>query len=462
MPNATTPGNLINALNHITSFFREKEVKKYFSNTSWMLGEKVISMVLLLLASIMVARYLGPDSYGLLSYAISLTTLFTIATHMGLHGLAIRELVTFPEDHRELLGTVFLLKIAGAVTAFTAFMLFTLFTEEVGSSAFWIMLIASGIILFKPFEVFDFWFQSRVMARYPAASRGAATVTFTALCLLLVAAGAHILAFAFTYLVQSVITALLFLLLFSHKSHLSIRNFRFRISKAKALLSQSWMIMLGALFAMIYLKIDQVMIRWIISTQEVGIYSVAAKLSETWYFIPSLVAASLFPKLIEIRKSDNKKFLKRLQQLFDMLFMMALALAVLITFVSEPLILLLYGEEYKQASLILSIHIWAGVFIFMRAAFSKWILIENAIAFSLITQGMGAFFNIVLNLFLIPVYGGTGAAIATIISYAFASYISLVFYKKSRPVFLMMTLALFAPARYSLHLFRMLQSYLRT
>lgn len=405
-------------------------------------------MSLLMIVSIFVARHLGPEGYGILSYAISLAALFAVATHMGLHGLAIRELVNNPEAHGLLIGTILFLKIIGAAGAIVTFLIIIISTESIGSSTFWVLLIASAIILFKPFEVFDFWFQAEVMAKYSAIARGLAAILFSILSAILVLTGANVLAFASAYVVQAILVALLFMLFFKYKATVSLKEIGFRLAKAKKLLGQSWMIMLGALFAMVYLKIDQVMLRWLVNTEEVGIYSVAVKFSETWYFIPTLLVASIFPKLIEIRNEDNERFKKRLQQLFDFLFLSALSLAILITFISDPLITFLYGIEYQKASLVLSIHIWAGIFIFMRAAFSKWILIEDAIPFSMITQGMGAFFNILLNLLLIPIYEGAGAAIATIISYAIASYFSLLFYENSKPVFWMMTKAILSPFRY--------------
>ena len=410
--------------------------------------EKVVSLGLLMLVSILVARHLGPESYGTLSYAISLATLFTIATHLGLHGLAIRELVTYPDDHRTTLGTIFYLKLLGALLAIVVYLGFVISTEQIESVEFWVMLLASGFILFKPFEVFDFWFQAQVKAKYSAMARGIATILFALLCTILVIMGAQVIAFAKAYFVQALLIGMLFLLFFKRVSLLPLKELKFSLSRAKGLVRQSWMIMLGTLFAMVYLKVDQIMLRWLVSAEEVGIYSVAARLSETWYFIPTLIVASIFPKLIELRQDNYERFQKRLQQLFDLLFSMALLLAFVVTFISEPLITILYGIEYKGAALILSIHIWAGIFIFMRAAFSKWILIEDAISFSMITHGLGALFNILLNILLIPVWQGIGAATATIISYAIASYLSLVFYKKSRPVFWMMSKAMISPLRY--------------
>ena len=133
---------------------------------------------------------------------------------------------------------------------------------------------------------------------------------------------------------------------------------------------------------------------------------------------------------------------------------MALLLAIFVSFIANDLILLLYGKEYEMAGSILSIHIWAGIFIFMRALFSKWIIIEDVLIFSLITQGFGALTNIVLNLILIPQYGVYGAAIATLISYAMASYFVLAFYTKTRNIFWMMTKAFFSPLRYPILLLK--------
>lgn len=433
--------------NNFIKKIKGKEVKRYFFNTSWMMGEKILTMGLALVVSIFVARYLGPEKYGILSYAISLSSLFAIATHMGLSGLAVRELVNNPENHEELMGTIFGIKFVGGLIAMIAFVAFIFVTGDTNEVEFWVLLIVSGTILLKPFEVFDFWFQAKVMAKYSSVTRAAATVTLSVIQLALIVLGAQILAFAIAYLFQALLIALLFVYFFKVKADLPFKKWKFKLLRVKELLGQGWMIMLGAIFAMVYLKIDQVMLRWMVDAEEVGIYSVAVKLSEAWYFIPTVIVASLFPKLLELRKKEAQ-FKVRLQQLFDFLFSIAFVLAIVITFISEPVINALYGIEYGKAAVILSIHIWAGVFIFMRAAFSKWILIDDAIAFSMITQGVGAGVNVLLNFVFIPKYGGLGAAIGTILSYAMASYFSLFFYKKSRPIFWMMTKALFSPMRY--------------
>jgi O-antigen/teichoic acid export membrane protein len=151
-----------------------------------------------------------------------------------------------------------------------------------------------------------------------------------------------------------------------------------------------------------------------------------------------------------LRESDEASFTHRLQQLFDILAVFGMAIAILVTLLAPWLIPWIFGVDYAGSAAILVIHTWASVFIFMRAALSKWILIENALYFSLLTQGLGAFANIVLNYFLIPSYGGEGAAWATLVSYAIASFFALFLYRRTRPIFWLMLSALVAPVRYPL------------
>ena len=216
-------------------------------------------------------------------------------------------------------------------------------------------------------------------------------------------------------------------------------------SKAKALelLSQSWLVFAGSIFAILNLKIDQVMLKWYQGAEQVGIYAVAAQLSEAWYFIPTAIVASFFPKLIQLKKDNNQQYLLRLQQLFSVLFLIAFSVAFVVSLGGDLLIRTFFGVRYLDSSSVLTVHIWAAIFIFMRALFSRWILIEDALVFSLITQGFGALINILLNYFWINEYGVMGAAYATLFSYASSSFFALIFYKKTRPIFWMMCKAMF-------------------
>jgi O-antigen/teichoic acid export membrane protein len=425
------------------------KLKLYLFNASWMMAERLLNIGVGFVTAVLLARYLGPEQFGILAYAISMTAIFASAGHMGLAGLVVREVVKKPDTVPETLGTTFMLKLAGMAIGYALILIYTLTFEQIGSTEFWMLLIVASAIFFQTFDVVEYWFQSQVQAKYPAIAKSTSLVIAAGIKVALVLSGAGVVAFAFAHTAQFMLAALILAMLYKGTTTVSLTTWKASFAKAKELLSQGWIIYLGSIFAVIYMKIDQVMLKWMIGAEEVGVYAVAAQLSEAWYFLPTAIVASFFPKLIKLHEADPARFNQRFQQLFDVLFILAIVVAILVSLVAGPLIALLFGAEYQNSASILTIHIWAGVFIFMRAAFSRWILIEGALMFSLITQGLGALANIGLNMLLIPRYGGEGAAMATLISYAIASYAALLVHKKTRPVFFMMTKSIFSPVRYA-------------
>jgi O-antigen/teichoic acid export membrane protein len=267
------------------------------------------------------------------------------------------------------------------------------------------------------------------------------------LVILSVALGVGVIWFLVAKLAETVIVEVGVLAIFTRQGHRP-RQWRAQPSRMRGLLSESWPLVLSALGAALYLRIDQVMLGQMKGASEVGIYAAAARLSETWYFVAAAIVASSFPYLLQLRAEDPTRYAVRLQQLYDTLAWVAISLAVIVTLLAPLIVHVLYGSAFAASAGILQVHIWAGVFIYMRTAFSKWLVAERMLMFSLVTQGAGAVVNVILNLALIPQWGGLGAAWATVVSYAAASYLVLPFFGPTRPAALMMTKALVAPARY--------------
>jgi O-antigen/teichoic acid export membrane protein len=159
------------------------------------------------------------------------------------------------------------------------------------------------------------------------------------------------------------------------------------------------------------------------------------KLSEASYFIPLLVSNALFPAILSAKSKSRELYSNRLQSLSDFYFMISVALSIFVTLTAHYIITWLYGAEYQASIIILQIHIWAGVFIFLRSILSKWLIAEELFKFSLISQLSGALVNVVLNLLLIPLLGGIGAAISTFVSYLVSAILILAFFKATREIF---------------------------
>jgi O-antigen/teichoic acid export membrane protein len=253
---------------------------------------------------------------------------------------------------------------------------------------------------------------------------------------------APLIAFAWVVLFDSFILALGFIYFFLKTNNkytntpLTISNLTFKRETAVYLLKDSWPLILSGIVISIYMKIDQVMIMEMMEAQAVGQYAAAVRISELWYFIPMVIASSLFPAIINAKAKSEELYYTRLQKLYDLMVWMAILIALPMTFLSDWVINILYGEQYSQAGSVLMIHIWAGVFVFLGVASGKWLLSENLQIFSTVNTTIGAIVNVVLNYILIPKIGVEGAAWATLISYFVAAYLSLLFWKKTRTNFI--------------------------
>ena len=207
----------------------------------------------------------------------------------------------------------------------------------------------------------------------------------------------------------------------SQGNHKSIKR-RTGLSSSLALYKKGQWLLLSGVAAALYLKIDQIMLAQLVNTEAVAYYAAAAKLSEFWYVFPVLIANVYTAQLSHSRFKAYHTYKSTLQQLIVVLTLIALLLSLFIWLLSQPLITLVYGESYQASGAILSIHIFASIFIFQRAVLSKWLIIEKLYKYSLVSNVAGAVINVLLNLVLIPKYHGIGAAWATLISYMVASY----------------------------------------
>ena len=203
-------------------------------------------------------------------------------------------------------------------------------------------------------------------------------------------------------------------------------------SAAKAMLQRSSWLWLSAVVSVVYLKIDTIMIEQMIGIAATGQYTAVARLSELWYVIPTTLAARYYPDLLKAFNQNWDSYLLILKRRSLQFFVMALVIAILMTITAKWIMLIAYGEKFVGSATVLQIHVWAGCFIFVRALISQHLIITGNEPLSLLSHGVGAILNVLLNLWLIPLYGIEGAAWATLISYAYASFFFLLFAKSTR------------------------------
>jgi len=426
---------------------RQKLSSPAIKNTLWLTSEKLLSMALVLLVNIFVARHLGPESFGLLNYFLAIVALMVPLTSLGMNAIVTKEVVKTPKRQQMIINTAILFRLlGGGVACLFIWLMTSLDFLNIDNDYLMLFLLLTLINSLVAFHVVDFWFQAKVLSKYIV------KVRFTVLFVLSIAKlfGVYLelslATFIWLAILESGLLSLGFLAIYLYKSKLSILG-GIDVLFGFQLLKQSKWLIFSSIASIIYLKIDQLMLAEMVSTTEVGIYAVASRMSEVWYFFPIALVSSFFPSLLKLKQSSKEQYQARLQKLCDLLFGIALIVAITIFFISDWIITMLFGDAYVASSAILMIHIWAGLFVFMRALLSKWILAEDLVVFSLVTHGVGAVINVVLNYWLIPLYQGQGAAIATVVSYAFASYIVLFFHRSTWPMAKIMTKSLFFPSR---------------
>ncbi|EPG8402264.1 flippase [Klebsiella pneumoniae] len=423
-----------------------KSRNEAFYNSLWLLSERVITILFTFTVGIFLARYLGPNDFGVYNYLISIITLLSPLTALGLNAVVVRDLVDAQrEDHDDtnvILGTSCVLRFFGGLFACASLLFVDIYFNISQNNTLWLVLLASANI-FGCFQVVDFWLQSKVNSKYSAILRLSIFITSSLVKLISIiffSCGLKTILIIQTFEVLA--SGVLYVPLYKYLKG-KIFNWSYNKNKAKTLMSKSWWLILSGVAEVLYLKIDQIMLGMINGYSTVATYAVAARLSEAWYFFPTIITASFFPLLILAKKESEEKYKHTLLDLSRKLFFCALIISIFITIIAHTAINILYGEAYAESATILIIHIWASLFVFMRAVLSKWLVIENMLPFSLVTHISGAIVNIILNLILIPKMGGIGSAIATVISYSISSYFSLFIFKRTRVMGWIMTKAIF-------------------
>lgn len=393
-----------------------KGFRRYFSNTSWMFSGRVFSLVFSFFVGAWVARYLGPENYGILSYSIAFAGLFGYVSSLGVDGILSRELVAFPEKRDELMGTAFRLKMFGGILAFLLSVVAVLFFE--GSHLIRILVVIYSLIfILLSFDVISTFFQSGVEARRNVRASMMATIVSSVLKIILIYYHQGIIWFMVVG-VFDVVWQSLYLLRAYRRSNLKIMAWRFDRLLAKKILLSSWPLMLSSVSYFIYVRIDQIMIGAFLGGRAVGLYAVAVKLVEISSFLPGIICASLFPAIVNAKKTSASIYKKRLKALYLLLGSTSFLIALISTILAPWVVALVFGREYLPSIAILRIYAWSGIGLSVGAVINQYFLSESKSNHIFFYNLFSMLANVALNLILIPRIGLPGAAWATLISYS--------------------------------------------
>ena len=426
-------------MNIVPPFIRRRiahrpNLLKIVDNIGWLFFDKVLRMGVGVLVGVWIARYLGPEQFGLFSFATAFIGLFGAVAGLGLQSIVVRDIVRDPTCKEETLGTAAVLQLGGGVLAYGLILSTMFWLRPDDALAKWLVAILGSMMLFKASEVAMYWFESQVLSKYTVWVQNGSFLVFAAVKVALILGHAPLLAFAWATIAEAALVALLLLAMLGARGP-SLVTLKVSFARAKVLLADSWPLLLSGLAIATYMKIDQIMLGLMLGDEAVGIYSAATRISEVWYFVPMMIVASVFPTILEAKKQSEALYQQRLQRLYDLMVWLSVAVALPITFLSDPIVVLLYGPDYAEAGTVLAIHIWASIFVFLGVASGQWFIAENRQILSFQRTFLGALINVVLNCVCIPQFGVVGAAYATLMAQASVGLLYDVFQKETQPMF---------------------------
>ncbi len=403
-------------------------LKKYFYNTSWMFFARIGSMLISLLATLYIARQLGPTNYGELSYAISFVALFSFIATFGIDSVLYRELIKYPEKRNEFMGSAFVIRIIMSVIAIGLTVISALLFSPQDVS-FYLIALLSVSFIFQSLYIISYEFQATVQARYISILSLAITIILNVLKIAVVFFGKGVIYLALILLLESILYAVGNAFL-RHAFFGKLSLWKFDKNTTKIILIDSWPFIFTSAFTVIYTRIDQVMLKNLIDATSVGIYDAAVRISELWYFIPAIMVSSLFPAIVNARKNSTHEYKKRTVRLFFVLLGLTFTIAIIMSVFSKSIIAFVFGSEFQDSAMVLKIYIWALVPTSIIILFNYILLAENKKIILFFSALLGMIVNVYLNYILIPKYETSGAAVATLISsFIVVLFLSLIFIK---------------------------------
>ena len=410
----------------IKSFLKNKVVK----NAGWMIGEKIVQMLISLIVGVLTARYLGPSNQGLIDYAGAYTAFFSSLCTLGINNILVKEFIDHPDEDGEILGSSILLRLLSSALSVITIIGIVCIVDRDDPTAVAVVALSTVGILFHVFEVFNYWFQAQLLSKVTSTAALVAYAVMTVYKVFLLVTGKDVKFFAVTLSVDYIVIGVF--LYICYKKYKGSK-LRISIDCCKRILRQSAPFILPGLMVAIYAQTDKFMLKQLLSAADVSYYARATSLCSMWCFILNAIIASLHPPIMEDNKNGNEEeFERKNKLLYAIVFYLSMIVSVLFVLLANPVICILYGAEYLPAAYPLRIATWYTAFSYLGVARNAWIVCKNAQKYLIWIYLSAAVANVALNALLIPIWGPSGAAFASLISQIITSFVVPFFIKPLR------------------------------
>jgi len=404
------------------------------ANAGWLLGDKVVRLGVGLLVNVWIARSLGPDDFGLLSYTLALTTVLAAIATAGLPEVLVRDFVREPDRASTIAASALALRMSAALLALLlAVGIARVARPDEPRAVLLVAVLAAGQFAVA-MDVVDQRFQALSNVRAIVLIRNGAFALFALFKIYALLLHASAGTFAALTTLELAVVAILFYWR-AQAQGLPLDLSHVCRSECYRLLHQGWPLLLRLLAIGVYMRLDQVLIGELLGDRAVGLYAAAARASEIWHLAPASLVLAIAPQLTRIHHSSIAEYEDQLVRLSRAFLVVSIGVGVAFTIASSWIIRLLYGAHYAAAAPVLAIHVWAGVFVAFGIVANNWLINMGLIRVALYQALIAAGVSVAVNLMLIPILGTVGAAIALVISQGMSGLLLNAVFRKTRPLF---------------------------
>ncbi len=382
-------------------------------NAGWIIGGRVANKLLAFVVGILTARFLGPANFGLINYAAAYTAFFASLCNLGINSIIIKDFSDHPDEEGKALGTTLVLRAISSLLSALMIIGVVSIVDRDEPLTILVAALSSIGLLFQIFDVFNQWFQYQLKSKYYAVATVIAYIAASAYKIVLLITGKSVAWFALATSVDYIVIAIFLLLAYKKNNGPKLS---FSMSKAKQLLSASSSFIISGLMVSIYAYTDKFMLKQMLDETVVGHYSLAVSLSGMWEFVLIAVMDSMYPSIINAYNVDRERFDRKNRQLYVAVIYIALITSILTCIFGRLIVEVLYGAEYLPTVQPLRIVVWYTTFSYLGAARNAWVVSENKQKYLKYLYVSAAAVNVVLNLVFIPLWGASGAALASLIT----------------------------------------------
>jgi O-antigen/teichoic acid export membrane protein len=381
-------------------------------NFSWLMGEQLVRLVSALFVMTLVARYLGPDQFGNYAYIFALIGLLLPFANFGLDDLVMRAVAEDPPSASQIMRRAVFFRAGMALIAATAAIASTQFAITPAGVNPKLVALASLALFAAPIETFFHVVKALERVKRVVIMRTSIAFATTAITIWSVLNGAALAAFVAIRGCEALLLAAAAWLGFK-----MLRQTRGPAKAATFRTSDGFPLMLASLATVVYMRIDQVMLGSMAEARELGQYGVAVRIVEALNFVMYAIQSTLFSSAVRNFKKSPETFDIFVQRIFDAHSLAGWTAMIFVGLFGTFLLVPVFGPKFAGALPMLAILLIGVPFLFLNQAWSAMLTVRGWLWTAPVATAFGATTNILLNLILIPVLGGRGAAIATVVSY---------------------------------------------